>query len=137
LFPLTRLAPAYPGHWAAIGQRPCAPAVATQRAPPGVSMRSGCWRLTARAGHEAHIKEMGMRPIGLLFVALLMLAPLPARAAPTTGAWQVYTVASGLRDNLVTVIAPDSTGAVWAGTFAGGRGFPRAGQLAHLAYTGG
>ncbi len=78
-----------------------------------------------------------MRPIGLLFVALLMLAPLPARAAPTTGAWQVYTVASGLRDNLVTVIAPDSTGAVWAGTFAGGRGFPRAGQLAHLAYTGG
>lgn len=72
----------------------------------------------------------------LLIVALLAFAP-PAHAAPATGAWQVYTVASGLRDNLVTAIAPDGTGAVWAGTFAGGRGFPHPGQLAHLAYDGG
>lgn len=78
-----------------------------------------------------------MKPGLLLIVALLVLAPLPAHAAPTTDAWQVYSVASGLRDNLVTVIAPDGSGAVWAGTFAGGRGFPHAGQLAHLAYDGG
>lgn len=77
-----------------------------------------------------------MKPALLLFAALLMLAPLPARAAPSNDAWQVYTVASGLRDNLVTVIAPDGTGAVWAGTFAGGRGFPHAGQLAYLSYAG-
>jgi hypothetical protein len=78
-----------------------------------------------------------MRSALLLIVALLLLAPSPARAAPTTDAWQVYTVASGLRDNLVTAIAPDGSGAVWAGTFAGGRGFPHAGQLAQLAYDGG
>jgi hypothetical protein len=79
---------------------------------------------------------MAMKLLGPLCILLALLLPFPAQAAPQTGLWQVYTVASGLPDNLITQIAPDGRAGVWAGTLAGGRGFPHYGGLAYLGYNG-
>lgn len=63
---------------------------------------------------------------------LVALAPLVVLAAPPTGAWQVYTIANGLRELPSYHIAPDGTGGVWVGDILGGRTIPRLGGLVHI-----
>jgi hypothetical protein len=67
---------------------------------------------------------------------LIALAPFGALAAPPTGAWQVYTIANGLRELQSYHIAPDGTGGVWVGHVSGGRGVNRRGGLAHVRADG-
>src|SRR5688572_24223933 len=74
----------------------------------------------------------------LLFSLALLaaLAPIAVLAVPSTGAWQVYTIADGLRELQSAHIAPDGTGGVWVGHVSGGRGIHRRGGLTHVRADG-
>jgi ligand-binding sensor domain-containing protein len=77
-----------------------------------------------------------MKRLVCCLAVLAALVPMMVLAAPSTGAWQVYTVANGLRELPSYHIAPDGAGGVWVGHVSGGRGIYRRGGLAHVGADG-
>jgi hypothetical protein len=77
-----------------------------------------------------------MKRLTFCLILLAALTPTAALAAPATGAWQVYTIAHGLRELQSYHVAPDGLGGVWVGHVSGGRGISRRGGLAHIRADG-
>ncbi len=73
-----------------------------------------------------------MRRILFALMALTLLLPAAAQAAPEQGAWQIYTRGNGLIEQQSYVAAADPLTGLWVGHVAGGRGIFRSGGLVNI-----